>query len=75
MVDIRPDPANPERVVLTQTVTVFLDKVLLTTLSDELEKIIAEKAQEDFRKPGVLRELRRLSTDHLAKMLGVGETK
>lgn len=75
MVTIQPDPTNPDRLILTQTVQVFLDKVLLQTLNDELEQIISAKAREDFKKPSVVRELRTLATQYLAKILGIGEKK
>jgi hypothetical protein len=73
MITVTPDPTNPERLILTQTVQVFLDKVMLTTLNEELTKIIADTAKEDFKKPAVQKELRRLATAHLAKLLGIEE--
>jgi hypothetical protein len=71
LVTIQPDPANPDRLILTQTVQVFLDKVLLKALNEELEQIISAKAREDFKKPQVQKELRRLATNYLAKILGI----
>lgn len=73
MVHIQPDPQNPDRLILTQTVQVFLDKLLLQTLGGEVEAAVKEKAREDFRKPAVQKELRRLATAHLARILGIEE--
>jgi hypothetical protein len=72
MIEIRSDPANAERLVLTATVVLFLEKALLQSLDKELQDIISEQAKADFRKPAVLKELRRLTTEHLAKLLGIG---
>jgi hypothetical protein len=71
MVSITSDPQNPEKLILSATVTLWLDKLLLTTLSEELQRIVREKAIEDLQAPAVQRELRRLATAHLAKLLGI----
>lgn len=75
MVQITPDPLNPEKLILTATATLWLDKVLIETLSEELQRIVREKAIEDLKAPGVQKELRRLATAHLAKLLGIEEQK
>ena len=73
MISIQPDPSNPDRVIVTQTLTLYLDRVLLETLSSELAEAISAQAAADFRKPAVRKELSRLATQHLAKMLGIEE--
>lgn len=73
MIEIKQDPQNPERLIVTQTVTTFLDKILFKTLSDELEKAIAAQAKKDFTKKAVKEELSRLATKHLAKTLGIAD--
>ena len=70
MITIQQDPSNQDRYIVTQTLTLYLDKLMLATLSDELAAVIAQKAREDFKKPAVVKELRRLTTEHLAKLLG-----
>lgn len=49
MVSITQDPKNSEQLIVTATVTVFINKVLIETLSDELKTAIREQAKEDLR--------------------------
>jgi hypothetical protein len=71
VVSITTDPDNPERLILSATVTLFLDRLLLTSLSDELQRIVREQAVKDLQAQPVQKELRRLATAHLAKLLGI----
>ena len=48
MVNIVPDPTDPNRLMLTVTASLFVDKILLTTLSEELEAAIRAQAKEDI---------------------------
>lgn len=71
MITITPDPNNPEKLILTATTTLWLDRVLLESLSDEIGKAVRQKAIEDLNTRGVQKELRNLVTQYLAKLLGV----
>lgn len=75
MVTITTDPANPDKLILSATVTLWLDKLLLASLDEELQKIIREQAVKDLGTKSVQKELRRLATAHLAKLLGIEETQ
>jgi hypothetical protein len=78
MVTITPDPADPQRLILTQTVTVYLDRVLVETLSDELTNAITEQAKKDLLSNSTVRKLvAKAATEKLLSMLGYvpGEEK
>lgn len=71
MVTITTDPADPKRLILTQTVTVYLDRVLVETLSDELTKAITEQAKKDLLSNSTVRKLvAKAATEKLLQMLG-----
>lgn len=48
MITILPDPVVPNRLILTQTITLYLDKLLTDVLSDEIASIIREQAKKDI---------------------------
>jgi len=74
MVTITPDPANPDRLVLSLTITAYLDKVLLQTLQEEVTTIIREQAIRDLRGNKTVKALiAKAATTKLLSMLGASE--
>lgn len=74
MIQLAVDPSNPERVVLTSTVTLYLEKVALAALSDEVEKAIRAQAVADLRKnPEVRRKIAGAAEARLLSLLGMGD--
>jgi hypothetical protein len=71
MIEIRPDPQNPERLILTATVTLFLEKTLLASLGKELEEAITEQAKKDLQSKALRKEIRQLATKKLVAMLEI----
>lgn len=72
MISISADPTNPDRLVLTQTVTLYLDRLLLSTLSAELETAIRAQAALDIRGSKAVRKaISSAAQAHLMKLLGV----
>lgn len=72
MVSISKDPANPDRLVVTVTVTAFIDKICLETLSDEIEIAIRERAIKDLRKSRKVKAaISGAASQRLLDMLGV----
>lgn len=71
MVTLTQDPTNPERLIVTETVTFYLDKILIQTLSDELEKAIRSRAISDLSSNAAVRKLvAKAATEKLLQMLG-----
>jgi hypothetical protein len=71
MVTITQDPTNPERLVLSATVTVYLDKALLQTLDEEVTRAIREQAIRDLRSNSTVKKLiAKAATEKLLAMLG-----
>lgn len=71
MVTLTTDPTNPDRLVLTATVSVYLDKVLLQTLNEEVTQAIREQAIKDLRSnTAVKKVIARAATAKLLSMLG-----
>jgi hypothetical protein len=74
VIQLAVDPSNPERVVLTSTVTLYLEKVALAALSDEVEKAIRAQAVADLRKnPEVRRKIAGAAEARLLSLLGMGD--
>jgi hypothetical protein len=74
MVTLTVDPKDSSRLVLTETVTLYLDRILLETLGSEVESSIREQAIKDLRKNKSLRAAVQASaTKRLLGMLGVEE--
>ena len=48
MVSVTVDPAHPEHVALTMCQTIYLDKLLTTILTKEVEDAIRSKCVEDI---------------------------
>jgi hypothetical protein len=72
MITLTVDPTNPDRLALTATVSLFLDKVLIETLKDELVIAIREAAKEDLRTNQVVRQ--QVAKAAVAKLLAEVET-
>jgi hypothetical protein len=49
MVSITQDPLRPEKLALTITATLYLDRLLVETLNQEIEKAIREQAIRDLQ--------------------------
>ena len=72
MVSITPDPKNSDRIVVSQTVTVFLDKILFESLSSELESIIRRQAEKDLKKnKSVQQAVAQAASNKLLEMLSI----
>jgi hypothetical protein len=75
MVVITADPQNPEKLILSATVTLFIDRLLVETLSDELEAQIRSQAIKDLkRNKEVQKAVAEAATKKLLQMLGVTES-
>ena len=74
MIVLTPDPTNPDGLIFTCTVSVYLDKLLVETLSDEIAVTITEQAKKDLRSnAAVKRQIAKVATKKLMTMLGVEE--
>jgi hypothetical protein len=71
MVSIVPDPANPYRLCLTASATIYLDRILLETLSAEVESAIREQALKALRNNAEVKRL--IAAAALAKLLSMLE--
>ena len=49
MINIVPDPTNSNRLTLTITQTLYLDRLLSDVLSDEVSAMVREQARKDMR--------------------------
>lgn len=73
MVSITQDPKNPNQLIVTQTVTIFLDKILMNSLSEELATIIRQQAHKDLKKNKIVQQaVAEAASKKLLNMLGVG---
>jgi hypothetical protein len=71
MVTVTQDPTNPERLVLSITLTTYLDKLLLQTLSDEVTNAIRAQAVKDLSSNSAVKKLiAKAATAKLLTMLG-----
>lgn len=73
MISITSDPKNPEQLIVTATVTMFINKVLIETLNDELKTTIREAAKEDLRSNQVVRQ--QIAKAAVAKLLAILESQ
>jgi hypothetical protein len=74
MVTLTPDPSNPDRLVLSVTITAYLDKVLLQTLNEEVASAVREQAVKDLRSnKAVKAAIAKAATTMLLSLLGVKE--
>lgn len=73
MVSITQDPKNSNQLIVTQTVTIFLDKILVSSLSEELATIIRQQAHKDLKKNKIVQQaVAEAASKKLLNMLGVG---
>lgn len=76
MVTITADPNNPDRLTLTATATLYLDRILVETLSSEVEQAVRNHAIKDLKaNKDVQRQIAEAATKKLLAMLGVVEEK
>jgi len=76
MISLTSDPANPERLVLTATVTLYLEKVLFKALSEEIETAIRQRAIADLKgNPAVRAAVGKAASSMLLEMLDVNPPK
>ena len=72
MIAIQQDPLNPDRLILTATVTLYLEQVMLRSLLSEIGDRIRFQARKDLKSnPEVKRKIAEAATTKLLKMLGV----
>jgi len=57
MVTLTPDPHNPDKLILTQTLTIYLDKILFETLDDEIRAAITAQAKKDLLHSSAVKKL------------------
>jgi hypothetical protein len=69
VISLTADPKDPNKIVLTATVSVFLDRVLVETLSDELIQAIREQAKLDMSKPPIKRLVKKAAAKKLLTIL------
>jgi hypothetical protein len=69
VVTLTQDPSNPDRLILTQTVTLYLDKVLLSSLSAEVEAAIRARAALDLKSNKAVKK--QIAAAATAKLLGM----
>jgi hypothetical protein len=72
VISVTQDPANPDKVILTSTVSLYLDKLALQALSDEIEQAVRRQAKRDLKSSLAVRKvISAAATAHLLKLLGV----
>lgn len=75
MISLTVDPQNPDKLILSATVVMYLDRILVESLSDELEKGIREQAVKDIQKSrAVKRAVADAAQKKLLAMLGIEAT-
>lgn len=76
MLSITTDPTNSRRICLTQTVTLYLDKLLDDVLSQEVALAIREQAKKDLsHSKAVKKAVSSAATQLLLEKLGVPAEK
>jgi hypothetical protein len=72
MITITQDPMNPTRLLVTQTISFYLDKVLIGSLTEELAQLIRAQARKDLKSnPEVKKAVAEAASRKLLAMLGV----
>jgi hypothetical protein len=72
MISLTKDPTDHTKLVLTATVTLYLDRILVETLSDEIEKAIRLQATKDVKSNKEVRDtIAKAATNRLLDMLAV----
>jgi hypothetical protein len=73
VIQITADPANPERLLINSLTSLYLDKVALAALSDEIERAVRQQAISDLQSnPAVRALITKASTELLLKLLSAG---
>lgn len=76
MVSIVSDPNDASKIVLSVTATIYLDRLLVETLSSELETAIRSQAVRDLRKNKIVQAaVAEAATAKLLKILEAGLSK
>jgi hypothetical protein len=71
MITLTPDPNNPDKLTLTATVTMYLDRLLTDVLSEEIATAIRERAIRDLQTNAAVRkQIAATATQKLLTMLG-----
>jgi hypothetical protein len=71
MLSFTQDPINPDKLFLTAAVTIYVDKLMVTTLSQELETAIRDAAIKDLLGNKEVKKLvAQAATQKLLSMLG-----
>ena len=72
MVSILKDPSNPDKLVLSVTATIYIDRIALEALTSEVEEAVRRQAIRDIKKnPKVQKAIAEAATRLLLGMLGV----
>jgi hypothetical protein len=71
MLSLITDPNDPNRLVLTATVSIYLDRLLSSVLSDEVAAAVREQATKDLRSNKKVRKMiQTAASEKLLSMLG-----
>lgn len=72
MISLAADPNNPDRLTLTQTTVLYLDRVASDVLSEEVAAAVRDTARKNLQSnKAVRREIADAATRLLLGMLGV----
>lgn len=72
MIQLTPDPSDANRLILTQTVTLLLDRTLVESLSKEVEEAIRRQAAKDLKGNAEVRKaISKAAEAKLLELLGV----
>jgi hypothetical protein len=74
MISILADPSDPSKLVLSATVVLYVDRILLSSLSSEIETAIRAAAVKELRgNRAVKKVIAEAAVSKLLSMLGVHE--
>jgi len=74
MISLTQDPNDKSKLILSATVTLFLDRVLIETLNEEVASQITTQARKDIKgNPAVKKVIAEAAQKKLLEMLGVPE--
>ncbi len=72
MIALTPDPQNPDKLILTATVSMYLDKLMVQTLDDQIAQQITTQAVKDLQKnKAVKKAIAAAAQKKLLDLLGV----
>ena len=69
MVHITPDPTNPDRLVLTATVSLYIDRLVTNVLSEEIAAQVKEQATKSLRNTRVKKVIAEAAVKQLLNLL------